>query len=239
MVAGRKFAAFDIDGTVMRWQLYHAIGDALAREGHITQETFATVRQSRMNWKRRAVNDGFSLYEELLVEAFDNALRGMEVRVFESIVEKVFEEYKEQVYTFTRDLIKQLKADNYLLFAISGSPTHIVKKFADYYGFDDFAATGYEIKGDHFTGVKNVSVGKKPQLLQSLIDKYGASLEESYAVGDSEGDIAMLAMVARPIAFNPTVKLYEQAKSAGWDIVIERKSVVYELKRSSDSYILG
>ena len=35
MTKGRPFAVFDIDGTLIRWQLYHSIADTLARLGHI------------------------------------------------------------------------------------------------------------------------------------------------------------------------------------------------------------
>ena len=42
------------------------------------------------------------------------------------------------------------------------------------------------------------------------------------------GDIAMLEMVSRPIAFNPNAGLYRHAKLRGWEVVVERKDVIYE-----------
>lgn len=232
----RPFAAFDIDGTIIRWQLYHAIGDALAKQGHIGAEAFAEVKAARMDWKRRTGNDGFSAYEHKLVDVFDAAMRGLSIADFEAATASVFEEYKDQVYTYTRDLIRDLQAKNYLLFAISGSPSIIVEKFAAHYGFDDFAATTYEVANGAFTGQKDLSVGKKPQLLQALIGKHQATTDQSYAVGDSEGDIAMLAMAEHPIAFNPSHGLYEHATIAGWDIVLERKNVVYKLEKLNHDY---
>ncbi|MDB5169447.1 MAG: HAD-superfamily subfamily hydrolase [Candidatus Saccharibacteria bacterium] len=235
----RPFAAFDIDGTIIRWQLYHAIGDALARAGHIEPEAFSSVKAARMDWKRRTGNDGFAAYEHRLVEVFDNAMRGLSVSEFEAATEVVFEEYKDQVYTYTRDLIRDLQSKGYLLFAISGSPSVIVQKFAAHYGFDDFAATNYEVNGGVFTGIKDLSVGKKPQLLAALIGSYEAATAGSIAVGDSEGDIDMLAMTEQPIAFNPTRGLYEHARANGWQIVLERKNVVYELSSREGSYKLN
>ncbi len=234
----RPFAVFDIDGTIIRWQLYHAVSDRLVKDGLIDPGAFERVRRMRMDWKRRTGTDSFQEYEAELVKVFDQALKGMSVAGFTAAVDEVFEEYKEQVYTYTRDLIRQLKSKDYLLFAISGSPDTIVKKMADYYGFDDFAATSYPSKGGRFIGTKNLSLGRKPELLDQLVKKHGADRKGSTAVGDSEGDIAMLEIVERPIAFNPSQKLFTHAREHGWEIVLERKNVVYKLEPGDAGYRL-
>ncbi len=114
----RAFAVFDIDGTIIRWQLYHAIGDELARQGIIEPEDFQAVRDARMSWKKRSGEEQFHEYEMELVRAFDKALPGLEVSVLDKVAQTVFDEYKEQAYTYTRDLIRDLRAKNYLLFAV-------------------------------------------------------------------------------------------------------------------------
>lgn len=234
----RPFAVFDIDGTLIRWQLYHAVTDQLAKSGLVDMAAFERVRRLRMDWKRRAGTDSFHEYEMELVKVFDAALRGMNVEGFQAAVDTVFEEYKEQVYTYTRDLIHDLQDKDYLLFAISGSPDFIVRKMVDYYGFDDFAATSFPAEAGRFTGAKRLSIGNKPQLLQGLIDKHGAGLKGSLGVGDSEGDITMLEMVERPVAFNPSRLLFKHARAEGWEIVIERKNVVYRLCAENGRYVL-
>lgn len=234
----RPFAVFDIDGTIIRWQLYHAVTDRLVRDGLIDAADFEHVRRMRMDWKRRSGEDSFQEYEAELVRAFDRALKGMSVAGFGAAVDEVFEEYKEQVYTYTRDLLRQLRSEGYLLFAISGSPDTIVRKMVAYYGFDDHAATTYPSEKGLFTGDKDLSIGKKPALLKAMIDKHGASAKDSIGVGDSEGDISMLDMVARPIAFNPSKKLFAHAYAEGWEIVLERKNVVYRLEQHDGSYRL-
>lgn len=230
---------FDIDGTVIRWQLYHAVSDRLVKAGLIDSDAFERVRRMRMDWKRRTGEDSFREYEAELVRVFDLSLKGMSVAGFTNAVDEVFDEYKEQVYTYTRDLMRRLKSEDYLLFAISGSPDSIVEKMADYYGFDDFAATHYPSEGGRFTGSKDLSLGRKPELLEELIVRQGASRKGSIAVGDSEGDIAMLEAVGRPIAFNPSKKLFNHAYGQGWEIIVERKNVVYKLERHHGRYRLG
>lgn len=233
------FAVFDIDGTIIRWQLYHAIGDALAKKGIIDQGAFRQVQEARMNWKRRSSEDQFRTYELELVKAFDAALNGLEVKLLSDVADQVFDEYKEQVYTYSRDLIAQLKKKDYLLFAISGSPAIIVSKLAKYYGFDDFAATEYPAKDGRYLGTKALSLGKKPELLQQLIQKHHADSVGSIGVGDSEADIGMLELVEQPIALNPTKLLFQHSRAAGWKIVLERKNMVYELEPRDGKYILA
>jgi phosphoserine phosphatase len=72
-----------------------------------------------------------------------------------------------------------------------------------------------------------------------LITKHGAVHQASIGVGDSESDIPMLSTIETPIAFNPTKSLYRHAMSEKWQIVIERKNVVYKLNPNDTNYILG
>ena len=233
------FAAFDIDGTIIRWQLYHAIGDALAKRGLIDADGFRKVREARMSWKRRNGDELFRKYESKLVKVFDESLAGLEVKVLAEVVEEVFDEYKDQVYTYSRNLILELKRQGYLLFAISGSPAIIVQKLAEYYGFDDFAATDYPEKDGRLVGTKDLSLGKKALLLQKLISKHGTNLDKSIGIGDSEGDIDMLELVEQPVALNPSKQLFRHASKKGWKIVLERKNMVYELEPRDGTYILA
>lgn len=235
----RPFAVFDIDGTLIRWQLYHAIADNLARRGHIDARTHQQIKDARMVWKNRAHKEAFGAYQTELVIVYEKLLLDLSVKNFNQAVAAVFDEYKDQAYIYTRELIKQLKKDGYLLFAISGSQTEIVSKIASYYGFKDCVGTIYEHGRDKFTGAVTIHLGGKHLILRELIEKHDASLKGSIAVGDGASDISMLEMVERPIAFNPERKLYDYAKTKGWKIVIERKNMVYELEKQDGRYILA
>lgn len=237
---GKKFAVFDIDGTLIRWQLYHALVEALVRNGSINEKIFAEVKNARMEWKKRAHTKAYRDYEDALVQAFLKALPNIKPSQFEQAAQEAFDEYKDQVYTFTRELIPFLKSKDYTILAISGSQTQTVAKIAEYYGFDDFVGSELEIKNGKFTGKNITPYGKKDQILKKLIEKHCLSLSGSLAVGDSESDIAMLEMVEQPIVFNPTSELFKVAKEHKWPIIVERKNVVYKLDPSdNDGYVLA
>jgi HAD superfamily hydrolase (TIGR01490 family) len=236
----RSFAVFDIDGTIIRWQLYHALADELVRSGELDAEQFQKVRQARMEWKRRAHEASFRDYEQTLVKIFNLALADIGVDKLKQASQKVIGEYKDQVYTYTRDLITQLKAKNYLIFAISASPDEIVQLLAGYYQFDDAVGSKYEVKDGRFTGNSDILISeRKPVFLKQLVEKHDADWRNSIAVGDSESDIPLLSAVEQPIAFNPTKALYEHAAGQKWKIVVERKNMVYELEPQDGSYLLA
>ncbi|HYH75042.1 MAG TPA: hypothetical protein VD735_03700, partial [Candidatus Saccharimonadales bacterium] len=48
----------------------------------------------------------------------------------------------------------------------------------------------------------------------------------------------MLAVTEHAIAFNPNAALYEAAEERGWDIVLERKNMIYELAPGAEGYVL-
>ena len=224
----KKFAVFDIDGTLIRWQLYHAVVNRLAAAQLLGDHTYDQIRAARLKWKER--ERPFSEYESTLVRQFLPMLPKLNVQEYERVVREIWDEYHDQTYIYTRNLIKKLRKDGYFLLIISGSPSEIIELLAKYYGFDDFVACVFNRSSDgHFTGAVTQPVHDKKLALQTLVKKHDLDWRGSVAVGDSALDIAMLSQVERPIAFNPDQKLFDAARKQGWQIVVERKDVVYDL----------
>lgn len=234
-----KFAVFDIDGTLIRWQLYHAVVDKLAATGNLGSDAKEKLREARMIWKRREHPEAFKEYEKCLIEIYESAFPKLDVNQFDVMVTEVIEEYKDQVYTYTRDFLKSLKGQGYTLLAISGSHHELVEEMAKYYGFDDYVGTRYSREDGRFTGMEFLATKDKQAILKSLVKKHNLEMNGSIAVGDSASDAGMLEVVEQPIAFNPDRALLKIAQENGWKVVIERKNVVYELERKNGEYILN
>jgi phosphoserine phosphatase len=193
-----------------------------------------------MNWKKRVNQNSYIEYEKALVSAYDAALLHISVQDFNDAAAAAFDEYKDQTYTYTKNLLQVLKDQDYLLFAISASQADIVKLLADYYRFDDWGGSFYQTKDGQFTGFKRVlRREKKPLYLKQLVEKHSASYSGSIGVGDSDSDILMLQTVETPIAFNPNRKLFNHAQLNSWKVVIERKNMLYELEASNGIYVLA
>lgn len=233
-----KFAVFDIDGTLIRWQLYHVVVDKLAKVNFLGSESSNILKEARMKWKQRENHNSFRNYENILVQTYENALQSIPTKKFDKLVSEVISQYQSQTYVYTRNMIIELKKQEYKLFIISGSHKELVEQIGKIYGFDDWIGTTYERLGNTFSGKVSKAAFDKDKSLQKLIKRNKVKLDGSIGIGDTGSDIPMLKMVEKPIAFNPDVTLYQEAKKFGWNIVIERKNVIYELRKEDGRYQL-
>jgi phosphoserine phosphatase len=48
-------------------------------------------------------------------------------------------------------------------------------------------------------------------------------------VGDTDSDAKFLELTERSIAFNPNKNLKEIAEKRNWEIIVERKDVIYKI----------
>lgn len=232
-------AVFDIDGTLIRWQLFHATVHHLGKHGFIPADAHERIKQARMQWKIRTTNEGFEEYELALVLEYLEAIKRITPEQSELIYQEVFDEYKDQTFTYTRDLVKKLKEQGYTLVAISGSQNEIIQKLAKHHGFDIAVGATLEQIDGKYSGKISTPIFDKAKALRQIIDEHSLSIEKSYAVGDSKSDVPMLEMVENPIVFNPDKKLFKIAKSKQWKIVVERKNMIYELNPHDGVYTLA
>lgn len=235
----KRFAVFDIDGTLIRWQMLHAVFDQLGQAGHLLEGDYEKILDARRSWQERKLEESYASYEHKFVEVVEHNLTKITPKDFERACEEVFSEHKDRVYRYTRDLIRDLKQKGYFTLAVTGVPSEMMGFFSRYYGFDDYAATIHEQKNGRYTGNVMVAPLRKTDLLNELIAKNGLSLKGSIGVGDSESDVSMLEMVEHPIAFNPTKKLFLHAERNHWKVVVERKNMIYEFAPKDDHYRLA
>jgi HAD superfamily hydrolase (TIGR01490 family) len=226
----RKVAVFDIDGTIFRSSLLIELVERLIQKSQFPESARAEYEKEETEWLDR--KGDYEAYIMRVVQVFAEQAKGLSYEEAQYIAGEIVEEKKNRVYRYTRDLIKELKSQGYYLLAISHSPKLIVDAFGYEMGFDKVYGTIYEIgPNECFTGTiedKDL-IFNKAAVLQRAMRKENLTLEGSVAVGDTESDIVMLEMVERPIAFNPNAKLYKHAKVRQWEIVVERKDVVYNI----------
>ena len=226
----RKVAIFDIDGTIFRSSLLIELVDTLIREGVFPSGARKEYERLHEKWLNR--EDDYQRYLDAVVETFYRYLKGVYYGDFKDVCKKVVEMQHRRVYRYTRDLIAELRKKNYFLLAVSQSPKTILDLFATKHGFDKVYGRVYELgASDRFTGevVDLHLIANKANVVKRAVEKEGLTLTGSIGVGDTEGDIAFLEMVEKPICFNPNQKLYRWAKRNNAKVVVERKDVIYQL----------
>lgn len=224
-----KLAIFDIDGTIFRSSLIIELSQALVDAKIFPIAAQKEISKEYLAWLDR--KGSYEAYINKVVKIYVKYITGKKFTAVDKIARQVIAYQKDRVYRFTRDLIKRLKKQKYFLVAISGSPSYIVAKYAKAIGFNLFFGTELEMVSGKFTGkVKSLeSAFNKAKIVKNLAKKYRANLKLSVAVGDTEGDIAMLKLVGRPVAFNPNLGLAKFAKEHNWTVVAERKDVIYQI----------
>lgn len=220
-------AIFDIDGTIFRSSLLIELTEALIQERIFPADSHQVYARAYQRWLDR--RGPYEDYINAVVKVFEKNLAGVPRNKFLEISRKVVGFRQNQVYRYTRDLIKDLKKKKYCLLAISNSPKIILDEFCRKLGFNKVYGRVYGVKNGRFTGKTEYLdlISDKAKILQRAVEKENLTLKNSIGIGDTESDIRFLKLVAKPICFNPNQKLYRHAKRAGWTVIVERKDVIY------------
>ena len=230
MVGEQRVAIFDVDGTIFRSSLLIQVVNKLIEEGAFPKDARDIYEREYQRWLDR--EGDYEDYIGAVVQAFVGHLKGVHYSALANAAEEVVDEQWKRVYRYTRDLLKELKAKGYFLLAISHSPKTVLDKFCPRLGFNKTYGMIYEIGPQEcFTGniVEEHLILNKAAIVRRAVEKENLTLAHSIGVGDTESDIPFLEMVGKPICFNPNAKLYRYAKRLKWDVVVERKDVIYEL----------
>jgi HAD superfamily hydrolase (TIGR01490 family) len=229
----KKLAVFDIDGTIFRSSLLIELVDALIEEGMFKPGTAKIYARNKTRWLDR-VGD-YGTYIDDVVVAFKKSMKGVRYKDFLRVTNQVVALHRNRVYRFTRDLVCDLKKKGYYLVAISHSPKSIVEPFAKQLGFHKTYGVIYEIDAE--TGTFNGKmlygdiIGDKAKIVARIMEGGRVTLRGSVGVGDTESDVPFLHIVQHPICFNPNKKLLAAAQKNKWEVVVERKDVIYKINK--------
>lgn len=232
---GNIAAFFDIDGTLHR--------DSLMIEHFKKLVKFEVIPEKHWTDKLKYTYDKWLTrrgdYDSYLLEAaqiYVNSLKGVRREIIDYTSEKIVEVKFEKVYRYTRTMIKKHVDMGHTVIFISGSPDFLVEKMSKMYNVTDYIGTKYIFKDNVFTGeiVPMWESKDKIVAIQEFVKKYDVDISQSYAYGDTNGDISMLKKVKYPVAINPTHELIKKIKGEKTlakkiQIVVERKDVIYSL----------
>jgi HAD superfamily hydrolase (TIGR01490 family) len=223
-------AFFDIDGTVFRSSLLIELVETLIDEGIFPAAAREQYTAAHEAWRDR--EGSYEDYIAAVITAYMTHIKGVFYGDLADIGRLVVAKHQKRVYRYTRDLIQQLKQQQYYVVAISQSPKTILDEFCTQYGFDKVYGRIYEIgPQDRFTGevADEHLIQNKANIVARVVEKENVTLTGSVGVGDTEGDISLLESVEQPVCFNPNQRLYDHALRQEWPVVVERKDVIYEL----------
>lgn len=232
-------AFFDIDGTIFRNSLMIEHFKKLVNFEVIDPSIwYLKVKKVYSEWESRYGD--FEPYLEVLAQVYLDELKGVKKDYIEYIAAHVINVNGDMVYKYSRDRIDWHKKQGHKVFFISGSPDFLVSKMAEKYGATEYRGSLYKVDDDNrFTGeiIRMWDSRSKQKALDELIEKHGIDLVNSYAYGDTTGDLSMLKMMGNPIAINPNKELFmaikdDESLNKKATIIVERKNIIYKLDSS-------
>lgn len=237
----RKFAVFDIDGTLFRSHLFWEVALDLARQEKLHPKLNTHILKLHEDWRKRSTATAFETFDETSITALKDLLADLNPLEYDEQLKKTLTPLLDYVNTYPKKLMEKLRGEDYALLAISGSRMEEVNLFAEYHKFDDWVGQIFHrtADGTRYTGEVTPTFKDKHLTLEKMVKKHDLTYEHSYAVGDTAGDISLLEVVEHPIAYNPNRTLLDAAQKNGWKIVVERKSIAYTLEAGRDGYLLA
>ena len=232
----KKIAIFDIDGTIFRKNLHFELINELAWLKVFPNSVRRELSEVYSHWLEHSGT--YEEYRKAIVRIYAEHIAGVSETSVHEAAHIVVPFHAKRTYIFSEALIKELRAKGYHLLAISGSPIEIVEEYNKHYlHFDRVFGSIYskDEKGIYTGAAEFEPSRNKGEVLQQYVYEHGFSLEDSYAMGDTESDASILRMATHPIAFNPNQNLKALADAEGWRIVIEKKDVIYEIGSKSEA----
>ncbi|MHB8418364.1 MAG: HAD family hydrolase [Myxococcales bacterium] len=215
-----KAAFFDVDGTLVSTNIVHAFGYYAMNEGSLRStalRTAGTLFSAPLLWGLdRISRKGFN-------ELFYRYYRGMSEDRLRLLASELFEDVlKDAVYPGAWDLVAEAKRGGCRVVFVTGALDFTMEKLAQHLGADDLIANQMQFANGAATGrvVPPIIEGaNKAHRIREYCVKHALRLDHSFAYSDSASDYPMLAVVGRPTAVNPDLKLRSLARSYEWPIL--------------------
>lgn len=221
-----KVAVLDVDGTLYPGALGLQLLQALTADGisdkSKSEDIFKVIdkyRLSEIDFQTMATS-AYTLCAE--------AIAGISQTVMQRIARQVWQQERTKLFPFVPKLIDLLKSQGYSVVLISGSPNEIVCCLAEEFGILKYQGSIFATHEGKYSGKVNLlsgALGEKYSIFLEMVKDWRVNLEESFAMGDSITDTALLEIVGKPLVFEPHPSLMLVAQEKGW-LVTNRNDVV-------------
>lgn len=216
----RTAAFYDVDGTLVRTNIVHAYAYYALNEGSLlgsARRLFRAAAQGPLFWGLDKVN------RKLFNELFYREYAGLTEDRLLLLAEDLFDDMiKDAIFPGAIDLIEEARSAGSRIVLVTGALDFTVRPLARHLRADDLIANRMQF-------VDNVATGKvlppllegahKAKAIRDYCVREALELDQSHAYSDSMSDYPMLAIVGRPTAVNPDLRLRSVARAYEWPIL--------------------
>ena len=225
MMAVKKIAVFDVDGTLTNAHLGVEFLKEMAILGAIRGVSRSLFLKQYDEWAQS--EDRTEYYDTHLDDYYTSRLVGVEKEVFERAARKVAISTSPHFYREILTELKDSQAAGRFVMVVSKSPEQAVAEIAKLLKVDGHWGWRFNFdNSDRYVNQYTYPNGEsdKAYIVQQAIAIHHLTIDDSMAYGDSNGDISMLELVQKPTAVNPEPKLLAVARANSWRVIQTAKS---------------
>jgi HAD superfamily hydrolase (TIGR01490 family) len=215
-----KAAFYDVDGTLVRTNIVHTYAYYAMNRGSVlgtAGRTLGTLASLPLFKGMDMVN------RKVFNEFFYRYYAGLSEDRLVTLAEDMFEDVlRPALFPKAKDLIDEARRSGCRIVLVTGALDFTVRPLAAYLGADDLIANKMQYVGGVATGkvIPPIIEGaNKANAIRDYCVRHKLALDKSYAYSDSASDYAMLAVVGRPTAVNPDMRLRSLARAYQWPIL--------------------
>lgn len=231
----KHLALFDIDKTIYEGYTIFPLAEFQLKNGLIRQTCLDDLYNDL-----KLLKDGNVDYEETVANLCIHWADGLKGTTYSQVLHNTenFFRSDDKFYPYFAKVRSQL-IKTFDIYLITGEPQFIAKSIVNKFAVTGYVSAEFEVINDVFTGKVKRFLAKraeKQEAIQNTLAKYDKS--DSFAFGDSEGDIEMLEAVQYPICINASPGLQKVAIKKGWNIKKPEEVEVIVMTLLNNSIVL-
>lgn len=213
-------AFYDVDGTLVSTNVVHAFAYYAANRGRLVESAFRTaavVAGIPAFWAADQISR--SLFNELFYRQYKGISRDRLVALSEELFERVL---RPAIFDGAEEMVERCRQTGARQVLVTGAIDLTILPLARHFGMDDVIANRLEFIDNVATGrvIKPLlASGVKAAAVRDYCSREGLDLSACWGFCDSYADYPMLAVVGKPVAVNPDMRLRSMAKSHDWPVV--------------------
>lgn len=217
----KKAAAFyDLDGTLIRTNLVHALSFFARNQ----QGLFSSVSKTAKIALNLPVFLAANLYSRKIFNSvFFKSYKGESEDRLRWLADDLFNKViKPAIYPGAYELIDKSRRLGLRQVVVTGALDLSIKPLVDHLEIDEYVANRLEFHKGVATGrllPPVMASATKASWIRTYAEREGLSLSDSYCYTDSMSDLPMLAIVGHPTAVNPDMRLKATAVRHDWPVL--------------------
>ena len=212
----RSVALYDIDGTSYNGLLITKAISHLQRAGLLREENVTNFWAALAGYRNKELS--YEQMAQLMLQEWAKGLTGQQLTTVSTETTTFLQQEQDNFYQYVRPSIQKVSMTHDVFF-VTAQPQFLGDIVAQTYGAKGTIGTIFSLTNGQFTGGVERSLATREGKREAIHDVIKGRERNSIAIGDSPGDIDMLAAVAYPIAIRQgnVNELHITADRKGWE----------------------